>query len=257
MRPRDLRDYLRLRRLVANPGEVLRFRGRREAGARLTVRLRSGPELELRGDHQDHGIFRALFLDDEYRLDRLADSRLDTVFDLGANVGLFAARVAPRARRVICLEPVPENFDCLARNVAGWPHVETHRLAVSDRSGTVRLFPPEIERGSGLYSTQRPAEGGFDVDALTLDDVFERFDVARCDLLKIDVEGAEYAILHAASRATLAAVRRIHGEYHDVDADDPRTRVGAFAGFLESHGFRVDLQPSRRAPNYGLFFAAR
>ena len=63
--------------------------------------------------------------------------------------------------------------------------------------------------------------------------------------------------LAGASDATLARVARIHGEYHDVAPEDPRTRIDAFANFLRARGCAVEVVPHPRKPNLGLFFAAR
>ena len=96
-----------------------------------------------------------------------------------------------------------------------------------------------------------------DVPALTLHDLFERHGIDSCDLLKVDVEGQEYDILYACGAQDLARVRRIHGEYHDVEPDNPRSRSDHFEAFLRSHGFQVQLRPHRRKPNHGLFSAIR
>ena len=73
----------------------------------------------------------------------------------------------------------------------------------------------------------------------------------------IEVEGGEYDILYSAADL-LPRVKRIHGEYHDVRADDPRTRIDNFASWLRDQGYsklRVDEHP--RMPNHGMFFASR
>lgn len=49
------------------------------------------------------------------------------------------------------------------------------------------------------------------------------------DLLKLDCEGAEYAILMGASTESLARVQRIVMEYHDLDAEREHS-LGAFLG---------------------------
>src|SRR5512144_2652965 len=128
MRLEDARDYLALRRIAANPWETVRFRKTRRPGQTLAVQLRESAPLALRGDSNDFHIFHRIFLRDEYRLERLP-ARLGDVLDLGANVGLFAARIAPRARRVFCYEPVPANFAQLERNVAPLANVEAFREA--------------------------------------------------------------------------------------------------------------------------------
>jgi hypothetical protein len=42
-----------------------------------------------------------------------------------------------------------------------------------------------------------------------------------------------------------------------VAPEVPRTRIDAFAGFLRSRGYNVEVEPHRRKPNLGLFFATR
>jgi FkbM family methyltransferase len=261
VRLEDLRDWWTLRRLAENPWETVRFRETRRPGQVLEVRLRARPPLHLRADASDFHVFHRIFLRDEYRLARLP-ARLGCVLDIGANVGLFAARIAPRAGRVVCYEPVPENFAVLRQNLAAWPSVTAHCEAVAAASGKLRIFRPASAALSGRHSACADAsahlsEGWDEARARSLDEVFARDGIETCDLLKIDVEGSEYAILHAASETTWARIARIHGEYHDVAPDDPRTRVEAFAAFLRARGYTVELAPHRRKPNLGLFFATR
>jgi len=261
VRPEDLGDYLALRRIAANPWQTLRFRKTRRPGQTLSVRLRQGASLALRADSNDFHIFHRIFLRDEYRLDALP-ARLGCVIDLGANVGLFAARIAPRAERVLCYEPVPANFAQLERNVAGFAHVQPFRAAVSGTTGTLRIYQPSSEALSGRHSAYADVNAYLterydEVPALSLDEVFARNGISACDLLKIDVEGSEYEILHGASDATLARTARIYGEYHDVAPEDPRTRIAAFAEYLRGRGYAVEVRPHRRKTNLGLFFATR
>ncbi len=261
MRPEDFGDYLALRRISANPWQTLRFRKTRRPGQTLDVKLRQGASLALRAESNDFHIFHRIFLRDEYRLGALP-GKLGTVIDLGANVGLFAARVAPRAERVLCYEPVPANFAQLERNVAAFRNVTPFCAAVSGASGTLRIFQPTSAALSGRHSAYSDVNahlsGRYDeVPAFSLDEVFARNAIERCDLLKIDVEGSEYEIVHGASDATLARTQRIYGEYHDVAPDDPRTRIAAFAEHLRGRGYRVDVRPHRRKDNLGLFFADR
>lgn len=45
--------------------------------------------------------------------------------------------------------------------------------------------------------------------------------------------------------------------YHDVQPEDPRTRLANFSAHLESKGFAVQTRPSRRRANQGNFLAER
>jgi hypothetical protein len=67
----------------------------------------AGKRLHVRPNTIDPEVFREVFVNDSYRLNDAPV--LDTVVELGGQVGLFTVRAAALARRVISLEPHPEN----------------------------------------------------------------------------------------------------------------------------------------------------
>lgn len=255
---KDLRYYVKLRPWVRNAWHVARHR--RDRSGELRVELRSGMTLYVRGACQDFTIFDRIFLRDEYRLQEYGAGVRGIVVDLGANIGIFTARIAPQAARVICYEPMSGNFAQLEKNVGGLGHVTLVRAAVGEQAGTARIHYPQNTRISGGFS-QFPidrlhqAEAYEDMPMVTLDEVLATHHVETCDLLKIDTEGAEYGILYGAREETLARVRRICGEYHKLENGGERTRIEALVAYLEAHGFSVTLAPKRRLENHGLFFA--
>ncbi|MFQ5515017.1 MAG: FkbM family methyltransferase [Myxococcota bacterium] len=260
MRRRDLTDYLELRRTTENAWEVIRFRHTQRAGRTLIVRRREAPPLYIRGATHDCHVYHRIFVKDEYQIS--GHSGWSCVVDLGANVGFFTARSAEIARRVIGYEPLPESFQQLQRNTRQLPQVTAVRAAVAAKAGPLRLYRPQNAEQTGMHSSFRELEDHMsqlfdDVDAVSLDDVFARHEIDHCDLLKLDVEGQEYEILHSASAATIDRIQRIHGEYHDVRPHDPRTRIDDFVRFLRDLGFHTETIPSRKHPNLGLFFARR
>lgn len=260
MRLRDLEDWIALRRVATNPWQVIRFRKGQRADQLLEVKFRSCPPLFLRGGTSDYHMFHRIFLMDEYRL-LPQGLRWDTVLDLGGNIGTFTARVAPHSQRVITYEPEQTNFEILERNTKGFDQVTCVQAAVTDHEGEVRLYKPRHEATRGVFSTHAEAELVSQeyrtVPATTLDRLFEAHEIEECDLLKIDVEGAEYDILPPASPKTLKKIHRIHGEYHDVAPENPITRIGNFQEFLEDAGFVVEVVAHERKPNHGMFFAHR
>jgi hypothetical protein len=62
--------------------------------------------------------------------------------------------------------------------------------------------------------------------------------VARCDLLKLDCEGAEHEILRSASADTLRRIRRVAAEYHEGPQFAHSGRE--LLELLESASFRID-----------------
>ena len=133
-----------------------------------------------------------------------------TVLDVGANSGLFsllAARSDP-AVTVHAVEPVARVFSVLESNVAlnGLPNVTCHRLACSDRSGPATLHVPAGEAvpvmASLVAGWADTAATGEPVECTTVDGLVAGEAIDRVDVVKIDAEGSEDAVLRGA-RATL------------------------------------------------------
>jgi FkbM family methyltransferase len=154
---------------------------------------------------------------DEYGLSRIAFARGDIVIDIGAHVGVFAIYAAKRHPEicVLAFEPDPVNFSNLRANIAAnrVANVFPHHLAVTRDGRPFTLdTPPDNSGGAGGYYSERAGYARSTVGSVTLDDVFARFAIRRCKLLKIDCEGAEHEILTSAS--VLDRVEWLSGEFH-------------------------------------------
>lgn len=137
------------------------------------------------------------------RLWALLAPQARTILDIGANSGVYALAAAALnpAARVFAFEPSP----CIAGRLRG--NVAINRLAVevveaaaSNRSGAVTLFEPETEHhySASLEAAMLPgAEQLKDrtVRAVRLDDFAAARRLARLDLVKIDAEMHEAAVI--------------------------------------------------------------
>lgn len=133
----------------------------------------------------------------------------DTVWDIGANMGLFsfaAAVAAGPAGRVLALEPDTDLAGMLRRSAAGntgHAPVEVLPAAVSDELSIARFHIARRNRAtSHLAGFGTAMAGGVRstrlVPTVTLDWLGVRFPVP--DVLKVDVEGAELAVLSGATQ---------------------------------------------------------
>jgi FkbM family methyltransferase len=211
-----LRDRLRILG-VWTVLAVRRVRGR--AGGRcLTVRW-SGPSGDLSAglcDITDLWVLREVFFEHEYEVDLGAEP--EVIVDLGANVGLsvlsFAARF-PRAR-ILAVEASPSTFERLERNVGGLERVTTVHAAVAGSDGTLPFYEGD---GSWAASLHRGDELAIvhQVPALTLETLLDRHGIEQVDLLKVDVEGAEGAVLRSPA---LSRARTVIAELHSDLLDE-------------------------------------
>jgi FkbM family methyltransferase len=172
----------------------------------------------------------------------LIDAELpaDGVFvDIGANVGLYtlwAARRLGEQGRVLALEPNPVAFGRLTVNLAlnGLAgRVTALQWGVADREGAFELHLDATNLGGGsLVET-----GGetIRVPCKPLDDLLAAHGIARVDILKIDVEGAEELVLPPFLERAPAARRP---RTILIEESSARWR-GDLIGTLEGHGYRV------------------
>jgi FkbM family methyltransferase len=161
-------------------------------------------------DPGDMGMARAFLLsggqweETETRLFSSFVKKGMTVVDVGANVGyytLLAARLVGEKGKVFAFEPNPENFALLTRNVAanGYKNVVLVPKAVSNQSGTASLLIDKASSGGHSLSAFRGGADFVQVETVSLDEYFaDRQE--RIDVLKIDAEGAEMAILNGMSQ---------------------------------------------------------
>lgn len=185
--------------------------------------------------------------------------RGETVIDIGANVGLFAACAASLSRtgKVYCFEPSRDNFARLQyhRKHNGLDNMVLINQGVTDKVETVKLYLVEencgahstcLDKGEGLNTAQEKYEL---IECIPLQQVFDEYAIARCQFLKIDCEGAEMKILSALPADYFSRIDRIALEYH------PNVNPLALAELLHRHGFSVMIKgfPMK----WGLIFAVK
>lgn len=121
--------------------------------------------------------------------------------DAGANTGIYSLFVATQcgpSARVLAIEPAPVVKDRLRFNIAAnrLDAVITHLdVALAEGPGEAVLRVASDNRGES--SLARSDGEAVTVPTLGLIDVMERYDVARADALKIDIEGAEDRVIPA------------------------------------------------------------
>lgn len=184
-----------------------------------------GVRLEL-SDPSSPGTLGAVVREirkDEYHLDEIDFRPGDVVVDVGGHVGVFSTYLARRHPyvRVICFEPVPDNFAALRANLErnGVANVEARNEAVT-ADGRELEIAVHLSANSGGGSAQRrtldvPGHRRYRVPSTTLDTVLASLPEGRCKLLKIDCEGSEHEILRATTG--LAGVEYLRGEFHVND----------------------------------------
>lgn len=152
-----------------------------------------------------------------YSYDLTPDS---VVIDLGCYEGTFAAKIHEKyGCRVFAFEPVPEFFErCRDRFNGHHPKVMVLNLAVGGESGEVegRINGDE----SGLYADRGEP---WKARMITMREALKLIGEQKVDLLKINTEGSEYALLEDMAReGILSKFKNLQTQWHSVVPDYQR-----------------------------------
>jgi FkbM family methyltransferase len=166
------------------------------------------------------------------------------VMDCGANQGIYAcafgALVGPHGR-VYAFEPQAYAVEALRRNVRlnGFSQVSVEQTAVSNANGTAVL---DMSSGPVCASILKDAgrKKTISVPTLSLTSFAERVDLRRLDLIKMDIEGAEYDALVGASTIIARFKPTIVLEAAPKDVSLPlEKRWDAIVKLLTSYGYTM------------------
>jgi FkbM family methyltransferase len=161
------------------------------------------------------------------------------VLDVGAHAGIYTLAAARRGARVVAFEPAPEPRARLESHLR-WNDLqaEVEPLVVSDRDGPVTLYGAGVGRTSSLLrdAVHVGAAAPIRVEAVSVDSYCERRGIAP-GVVKVDVEGAELAVLRGMARTLETARPVVFVELHPVwvaglgDSVEELPSIAAGAGY--------------------------
>lgn len=170
--------------------------------------------------------FYVLFIEREKDLKKHLTLNENEVFvDVGANVGSYSLQIAKQYKSkgvlIFAIEAHPETFTALRRNVDlnGFANIRTVNKAVSDHRGVSYIYE-HLSDGqlghvyTGQFSiTARSSDdtSSKPIGCDTLDNILHGY---NCNVMKMDIEGAEVIALRGADNV-LKQLRKIIVEIHD------------------------------------------
>jgi FkbM family methyltransferase len=196
---------------------------------RSTVRVRvriGGTEFPVHiGAHTDLEVLYEIAVAGEY--DELPSTDAKVIVDLGAHIGLATLRLlaANPGARVLAVEADPYLIGQLRDNVAGLP-VTVVNAAVSARSGPRVFYRSDVFSWGNSLKPTMPQQTPVTVRGETFSDLLAEAGVTHVDLLKLDIEGAEWEVF---ARGFPPSVDAVVGEIHASDGRGPRALVDVLA----------------------------
>jgi len=137
---------------------------------------------------------------ERWLLSRLADERIRTVLDVGANVGtwsLLAAELLPQAR-IYALEVVPATAGTLQARVGSHERIKCFNHGLAAQTGTLSVRYHAAASAHATFTSYPHSWTGELIECTVLrgDEFLRTQGIEEVDFLKLDVEGAEHLVLH-------------------------------------------------------------
>lgn len=186
--------------------------------SKVNVKVPSFPNrFTLRRFSSDLSVFSQIFIDEELGLYTPSSPRL--IIDGGANIGLSSAYYAkkyPNAK-VIAVEPSMENCVAWRDNCRVFSNTQLIEGGLWSSSGFLRIANPEAP--AWAYYCEAAEEGiSGAFRAYTIDEIIDSSGHDHCDLLKLDIEGAEGALFSPEANLWISRVNVILVEVHSEAA---------------------------------------
>ena len=183
----------------------------------------------------------------------------DTIVDIGAGDGsdspVLSDAVSSKGR-VIAVEAHPRTYQLLQKAVQ-WnrlQNVECVQKATSDKPGQVHISDcaEHISNAIGTDGADDGGNGGFDVEACTIDGLCDEAGIGQIDFLKMNIEGAERHAIRGMT-SVMARVRYLCIACHDFRAERGegeqfRTKADVMA-FLRDKGWQVVSRDAHPDPS--------
>ncbi len=171
----------------------------------------------------------------------------DGVFwDIGANVGYFtllAAAALDQRGQIVAFEPGENAYSRLVENLALNPYrnVATFNVAVSDREGEAVLHVSGdiADSSASLYEPGQTQARGQACRTVALDHFLAVEGLRPPDLIKLDAEGAELAVLQGARELLAHTPPMFLMEMEEKTLTAAGTSKAAIQQFLTGYGYRA------------------
>jgi FkbM family methyltransferase len=210
------------------------------------------------------GPFRECFFDEIYlkhiNLEFLKKDK-PTIIDIGANVGYFSLSMFSKypGANIYAFEPMPYCFKVLQGYQSEYKsfNLNVYQNAVSDKDGTIDIYTDSVDNfsttSSLLFRGKRTHK--LSIETKTLDSFLTSNNIDTVDLLKLDCEGSEFAILYNLPERWWPSISTLSIETHNTNKESEN--LMALVDFLKSKKYDIVFDGESTAETCGYIWASR
>lgn len=188
----------------------------------------------------------------EYNFSEIDFKPGDCVIDIGANVDIISIFLAKKYPflKIYAYEPMKRNYENFIKNISlNNIHPETiiveNKAVTKDERIISMQFNPYNTGGSHvcdiIAAPNNLTNIETNISSISLDNIFNKYNIKNCKLLKIDCEGAEYEILYNTSIRNLHKISHLRGEFHEKKSIDSLSRADNLLQYVKNYIRNVDI----------------
>lgn len=159
--------------------------------------------------------------------------KIDTVLDIGANIGRFAktARYLCPNARIVSFEPLPDCAEKTMQLMKGDGNFELHNVGLGREPGSFSMKRSAHNPSSSFLPMTKIHKEAFpftaetsevSVEVKTLDSVAEELSLGNCIFIKVDVQGFEREVLLGGMRTfAKAKILLLELSYEELYSNQP------------------------------------
>ena len=182
-----------------------------------TFKLRDFEDDPSDDNNLDYKVVNETWLENVYRIHQYHFSGDKVFIDIGANVGSVSIFVDSFNKlfedkiKVYAVEPEPNNIDLLNYNILNNP---TENITVVNNAIWHKEGPVAVSNKGGNSSIVHEIDGDFSyIEAITIEQLLDRYDIKEVDVMKIDIEGAEFDLIINTPLEILAKIKYLTLEF--------------------------------------------
>lgn len=163
------------------------------------------------------------------------------IFDVGAHIGMTALEFSDRLPKatVYSFEPSPKNFQRMTDNLVGKPEIRKFQIGFGAHPSQAKLFMDPAHPSMARLNAKEPLPFE-EVEIATLDLFCSERSITAIDILKIDTEGHEIAVLEGATGLLAGGRILVIKAECTVNPDNAyHTPFSALCGLLYPRGYRL------------------
>ena len=177
-----------------------------------------GMKMKIRVNSTDLMQLTTIWVVKEYDYPGFEINENDTIIDIGGHIGLFTlfCKQFTKAGKIFSFEPIKENYDIFLENIKmnGLQNIISHNVAVTKTEGNIPIYLSNDESGHSVFEKDAKT---VNVESISLKKIFDKNNINRCNLLKLDCEGSEYEIIESLPNDYFEKIDKIIIEYHFVE----------------------------------------